>query len=420
MERGKSLPIDAVWVNREKRQRKELTGIEELASSIARTGHLIHPITVMRSGELVAGERRLTAVRSLGWTSIDVQFLEDMPPDEVRLIELEENVARIDLSWQDQCNAIAEYHELRTKTDPEWNKARTAEALNVSLPMLVTKLDVAAEIKKGNQMVVEAPKYSVARGIVSRASERAKTANLINLDAKINPEKSAEIIAKANEVPLVNTDFSTWLNNYSGDPSINFVHCDFPYGVNMHKSDQGAGSSFGTYEDTPDIYWELLNELRRAMDVCIASSAHLMFWFSMDFYHDTKRLLTEMGWKVNPFPLIWHKSDNIGIIPDAQRGPRRIYETAFMASRGDRLIVRPTSNVSSAPSGDKSVHMNQKSEIMLGYFFQMFVDNTTVMLDPTCGSGSAVKAAKAKGAHSVLGLERDPEFYARAVDHFRV
>jgi hypothetical protein len=47
---------------------------------------------------------------------------------------------------------------------------------------------------------------------------------------------------------------------------------------------------------------------------------------------------------------------------------------------------------------------------MLEEFFRMFVDGTTSMLDPTCGSGGALKAAMSLDAADVLGLEKDKEF----------
>jgi predicted RNA methylase len=37
------------------------------------------------------------------------------------------------------------------------------------------------------------------------------------------------------------------------------------------------------------------------------------------------------------------------------------------------------------------------------------------MLDPTCGSGNAVKVAQLLGAERVLGLELNAEFHERAV-----
>ena len=39
-----------------------------------------------------------------------------------------------------------------------------------------------------------------------------------------------------------------------------------------------------------------------------------------------------------------------------------------------------------------------------------FVTDSTRFLDPTCGSGVAIKIAKRLGAHSALGLELDGDF----------
>ena len=59
--------------------------------------------------------------------------------------------------------------------------------------------------------------------------------------------------------------------------------------------------------------------------------------------------------------------------------------------------------------------MSEKSLAMLSHFFRMLVDDSTRMIDPTCGSGNAVKAAANAGASFVLGLERDPTFYENAI-----
>jgi DNA methylase len=92
--------------------------------------------------------------------------------------------------------------------------------------------------------------------------------------------------------------------------------------------------------------------------------------------------------------------------------PRRIYETCLFGSRGDRKIVKSKANACFEQT--VSGHLSVKPEPVLRHFFQMFVDENTIMLDPTCGSGSAVRAAEALGAPRILGIELDPEFTDRA------
>lgn len=420
----RTIAISEIVIDRERRQRRELTGLEELAESIATVG-LINVPVIDRNNVLIAGERRLTACRDiLNWTHIPVQDAESLDPAELHLIELEENVKRVDLPWQDQCRAMAEYHEMRAKLDPDWNQAKTARALGVKDAEVSNRLSVSHALAEGDPLVSKADKYSVALGITQRKAARKKDTAADSIKAMLSPAKPADEelepelhividqLLPAVAVPFQNIDFGEWALTYSGTP-FNFIHCDFPYGVNAESHAQGAGQAFGTYEDGEDVYWALCDVLEQCMDTIIAPSAHMMFWFSMDYYQATLERLTEMGWTVNPFPLVWHKSDNSGILPDPKRGPRRIYETAFLCSRGDRLVVQAVSNVFSAPNV-KNIHMSEKNPDMLRHFFRMFVDETTWMLDPTMGSGNSVVVAKSMQASGYLGLELNPDFFALA------
>jgi ParB-like chromosome segregation protein Spo0J len=414
------VPLDFIWVDRAKRQRRELRNIPALADSITRVGRIIHPPTVERSGELRAGERRWEAAKLLGWTHIEVSFVEDMSEIELQLLELEENVGREDLPWQDECLTVHNFHQLQLQIHPDWTQEQTAERLGMKRETVKDKLGVARELLTSNTMVKEAPLYSTARNITQRKNERAATSTLTNLALTVNPTgKVAQQVAavEAKSAPILHADFHEWSRTYT-DPQFNFIHCDFPYGINADKHDQGQAKEHGGYEDTAEVYWTLLSTLESCMSTLVADSAHLMFWFSMNYYTETKLALEAMGWKVNPMPLIWTKSDGSGILPDPNRGGRQGYETCFHASRGDRKIVRPKLNWYSHPGKDKSIHMSEKPVPMLAHFMEMFVDDYTVLLDPTCGSGNSLKAGAALGAHSVFGLEMNEEFYTRAKENF--
>lgn len=412
-------PIASIIVNRDERQRRELRGIEELAESIHRLG-LIHPPVVDENDVLVAGERRLTALKLLGWTHTPVQLAGELTAMQHQSIELEENIKRVDITWQERALALQKFAELRRTEEPALSQAKIAEELGLTPADVSRNLSVAKALVSGNERVAKADRFSTAVNIVERDTARKQSSAITNLETKVvtlaQPE--AEPAAPPKRiVPLLHEDFHEWAAAYTGQP-FNFIHCDFPYGVGMHKSDQGAGQEYGTYADGEDVYWKLLETLKMGMSNVVAESAHLMFWFSMDFYQRTFDLLTDMGWRVNPFPLVWVKSDNTGIIPDANRGPRRIYETAFFASRGDRQIVGAKANAFAHPGRDKSIHMNEKPVPMLKHFMEMFVDEYSFVLDPTAGSANALKAATSCGAGRVLGLERDLEFFTRSSEAY--
>lgn len=401
------LSVDQIIVNREGRQRRDLENIAELADSIRRLG-LIQPIVVTRSYDLVAGERRLEAIRSLGHTHISVQYTDELEPSVLRAIELEENVKRAALPWQDECKAIYEYFSLRKDADPEFSQADLGEALGMSQPTVSEKMAVAKQLYSGNVRVSEAPRFSTALGITERAAARQDAEALAQL------RHVSRIAVPATEPEsILNHDFNEWIETYEG-PKFNFIHCDFPYGIGADSFNQGSASTHGGYSDSADTYWTLCRTLCNNLDRISTESCHIMFWFSMHYYqHTLDYFSANSDLVLDPFPLLWLKSDNVGILPDPQRGPRRIYETALFGSRGDRKIVGSVSNAYSAPT-DRTFHMSVKPEPVLRNFFRMFVDETTLMLDPTCGSGTSLRAAESLGARHVLGLEINNDFCDQA------
>lgn len=422
-----TIPIDSIYIDRENRQRRELNNIPELAASIRENG-LINPIVVTRDYQLIAGERRYTAHKHLGWDQITVQYLEDMDEESLHLIELEENIRREDLSWQDHVAAVARYHELKKETQPSWSQDDTADALHMSRSNVTKHLLVKNAMDKGVEEVIEAPRFSTAANFAARRAERQKTAVLRDLrqtslptsaESDVVTEEGVEALTQSAEpvstrrANILNTDFMHWSKEIQEVP-FNLIHCDFPYGVNAgDTSGYSSAKSHGGYKDSKDIYFSLLEAFCNRLDNFCAPSAHLIFWFSMDYYQETLDQLRAAGWSITPFPLIWYKSDNTGILPDPQRGPRRIYETAFFGSRGDRKVVRPVGNAT-AGGVTKDFHMSEKPVHILEHFFRLVVDETTTLLDPTCGSGNSVKTAEMMSANYALGLEINSEYVERA------
>lgn len=413
----RTVDITEITVERETRQRQTLTGIDDLAESIHRIG-LINPIVVTADHLLVAGERRYTACVALGWTAIPVQYVEDLSEYELQTIELEENVKRVNLTWQEEVSALDRFHKLKVENEEGWTQQATAEALGYSQQDVAKKLAVAAEMH--NPVVAEAERLSAASNIVSRNAERKKTSTLEGV-GKIFAAAADEATVEGEPlekpslaVPVLNADFHEWQATYTG-PKFNLIHCDFPYGINVADSPRMDATIKDYYDDSPDVYWALLATLMHSMENVVAESAHLMFWHSMKFHAPTIDTLTRMGWKVNPFPLIWHKSDGAGIAPDPQRGPRQTYEACIFATRGDRKITQEgcVANSFAYPGkrdGD-AIHMSEKPMMMLRHFMRMICDEYSTVLDPTCGSGNALKVAETLGASSVLGLEKSEEFY---------
>lgn len=394
------IPVASILVDRASRQRKEVGDVSELADSIRRLG-LIHPIVVDRSLYLIAGERRLEAHRLLDRDVIAVQWADEITEADRRAIELEENVKRKDISWQEQSLAIKEYHEFRKAADPAWSLQNTAKELGYDVASVSRYLGVGSALASGHTRISEAPRFSTAVGIIERERSRNDAATLAAI-AEIEETPGVEDL-------IVNADFIKWSETYDG-PRFNFLHCDFPYGIEADSFNMGGASSHGGYVDSFKHYGNLIDALERGMDSLLGESAHCIFWFSPKHYTYTwQRLSALPGWTFDEYPLIWHKTDNTGIVPRPHHSLRRVYETAFFGWRGDRRTVKAVGNTFGAPT-ERDIHMSVKPQAMLEHFFSAVVDGNTLMLDPTAGSGSALRAALALGAKRVVGLEINPEF----------
>jgi hypothetical protein len=173
------------------------------------------------------------------------------------------------------------------------------------------------------------------------------------------------------------------------------------------------------YDNTESVYWTLVDALVNGMDRIMSYSSHLMFWFNMNFYTETVSRFRKTGLMVHDHPLIWHKTGGPGgqgVVPGtAVTYPRRMYDTALLCVRGNRPLAKPGANSYAAPTVGNKIHPSQKPEPMLRFFLGMLVDETTTMLDPTCGSGAAIRAAEDLGAKGVLGLELDPNYSQAAL-----
>lgn len=96
-----------------KRVRKDLGNLEALKDSLRRYG-LMNPVTINNKYELIAGQRRLEAAKQLGWTTIPVNILDNVPDKISQLeMELEENTQRYDFSDEELLAGYAALEKLR-------------------------------------------------------------------------------------------------------------------------------------------------------------------------------------------------------------------------------------------------------------------------------------------------------------------
>lgn len=123
------VPIEEIIVG--DRRREDMGDITGLAESIRQFG-LLHPIVVDEQKRLVAGGRRLTACKSLGWQEVEVTFLGELSEDELSEIELEENLQRKDLTDAERSKKIKRLVDLAKQIIKKENQSNRGSQIQQS------------------------------------------------------------------------------------------------------------------------------------------------------------------------------------------------------------------------------------------------------------------------------------------------
>lgn len=404
------------------RQRKDLGELDGIKNSFQELGQLV-PIIVDETGNgkflLIAGERRLTAAKQLGWIEIEAKLRTDLSERERTLIEFEENIRRKQLSWVEEIRAVRAFANIAKEP-----LQMVAKSLGMAAET-VSKMITTADAVDADPKLENCPNFTSAYNQYQIRKNRELDAAFedirLNLDPADKLDKPIEEDEKveikqivAPKAPInadfhaLEEDFALWVKNYE-DRRFNFIHCDFPYGLNMGTAPlQNSSPRWDTtderYEDAPETFDRLVISFFENQDKFIADSAHCIFWVAHKNFGKIASRFAYYGWNVCETPLIWHKSDNAGIAPDPYRWPRRTYEIAVFASRGDRKILKIKAASYAGPT-TKEYHLSEKPLDMLSHFFEMVIDGHSEILDPTCGSGTSLRVAKKFGAKRGLGLD---------------
>lgn len=452
-----SVPIDSIHIP-EERQRKKAKANEALISSIRAFG-LFSPIIIRSGCILVAGERRLDAHRQLGLAEINARNIEDLSERNAYLIELQENLAREQLTWQEETEAVAKYHAMRIDEFAGWTQHGTAEELGYSDASISTRLAVAAKLDdpavSGCQTLKAAHTYILAKAHRSVAAARAQGAEFTEAVAsmfepkpvKTKEQLTAEILSIASgetplETPQADTtaslleageraaaylkqkkaeapaenlptgpiicaDFLEWAATYTGIP-FDVIHCDFPYGKNYSgaNTSKQAESSQPVYDDSKSVFDKLLAGFLSLYPKFTAPQAHCLFWHERKYEQEIIDAFVAAGWEHKSYyPIIWTKGNSGS--PGDLASFRHCYEQAHLFSLGKRPLVKMVQDHFPAPVDEKKLHLSQKPVPMLKHFLSGLCDEHSRVLDPTCGSGSAVAAANLLGVDYAVGVEMD-------------
>lgn len=397
------------------RARHDYGDIDGLATSIQHYG-LLHPIIIDKDFNLIAGERRLRACRKLGKKEIEVKLKENLTDAEKMEIELEENLHRKDLTWQEEVAAKLKLHELRQQThgkrvqriksvygEEGWGIKDTAVALDESLGSVSMDLQLAKAMRILPSLAKEKNK--------STAFKKYKRMQEALLRAEIGRRRGK------NPVPnVIHGDYVVATKKMK-DGCFDMILADFPFGVDVKKS-AGLGKRGKeeiAYDDTPYEAMEILRRGAKELYRVLKDDRHAMFFFAMVNYVQVKKTLEEAGFVVEPMPLIWNKTSG----SSAATGDTfpAAYEPIFWCRKGRRALNTTICNVLTyvrTPPNRKK-HPNEKPVPLLVALIEACTFPGEVVYDPVAGGGSTMEAAIETGRECTV-CEQVEMYYMRILD----
>ena len=407
------VPIDSIIVpsNRVRRQFDEAK-LKELSKSIESKGLLQAPVVREDGITLLAGERRLRAIKLLyshggvlrynGFPLsngfIPVVSTSDLDTYLLREAELEENTIRDDLTWQEKAAAISELYSMRSQqreaNGGEYTVSEMVEEL-VSYPAAVTN---SLRLAKGlsDPEIANAPTEKDALKILQKKVETAHRAKLAErFDLSSTPHQ------------VVCLPFQKILPSLT-DNSVDILLTDPPYGIDAQDFGSMADARH-EYEDSIEKALDnISNMLLLTNRICKPESFAFIFC-DIEWFPAIRELLSEFNWTPFRTPLIWNKS--IGMLPWPDYGPRRTYEAIVYAHRGTRKwnVIAPP-DIIAIPGLTRPTFGAEKPRELYSHLLKLCSVPGDVVLDPFAGTGPVLPAATDNRCRAIA-IDSDREKY---------
>ena len=386
-----------------RRHRRDMGDLDGLAASIASLG-LLQPIAVTTDGKLVAGGRRLAAVKQLSWEEIPVHVVTGLD-DAVRHLraERDENICRAPLTLSESI-ALGRKLEtlLATEAKQRQRRAGIANLPNASCGNLPPLGDTEGNKGKTRDKVgaavgLGARTYVKARAVVEAAAEDPETfgdlVGFMDRKGKADPaykemrrrqylrEREQERPAVVGGMGLLTGDFRK-VGRKVPDASVDLIFTDAPYS-----------------DDAVPLYGELAKFAARVLrpgGLCLAYTGVR----SMHKAHDEMAQHLDYFWTFSVF-----HSDDAGMMWVTKLRNKWKPILAFV-----RPPVKPWweyfGDAVIGGGSEKQDHRWQQAVSEAAYFVERLCPAGGLVCDPMCGSGTTLVAA-VQSRRRYVGIEID-------------
>jgi site-specific DNA-methyltransferase (adenine-specific) len=404
--------------------RKEFKNIESLAASIKELG-LIEPVVVEQiNGEywLLAGQRRLKAHLLLGLTEIEAVEKNNLDDWHRRAIELEENIQRENLSWSEEEEGIAEVHKLyqekfgqavEGKKDSGWRIEDTAEMLGKSVGRIHQALTISRALETNPDLADKDSKDAAYKAITVKKDQLIKQ-EIAEVFLKLARENGQE------DVEIRLGDSRLLLREYPNE-SFDFSVIDPPYGIGVHDMQntfpqRGEVRQGIEFDDSRGQLEDVVKPVMKEVHRLLKDDSHLYLFFGIARYTQVRQLLEEIGFWVNPCPVLWIKNNALNLRPWLTFPVN--YEPCFQCSK--KYPPRPFNEIQKLSTFEHpilagKVHPTQKPLEMIKWLVGLCSQKGERGIDPFLGSGTFTLACKELGRRAV-GVELDKVWYFEAMN----
>lgn len=426
-----TIAIDSIVIL-ENRQRREFeaSALQELADSIEK-GQQLQPIVLRRIGKdlvLVAGERRMRALRQIyelgGKAKFQGQWMPlghigyseigELSELEAEEAELEENLCRKDLTWQEHAEATRRIHMLRTA-----QKAAVGEVHTIK----DTAVEVYGKSDGGRIDNTVRQEIILANNLDKPEVAKAKTATeALKVIKKLEEGERNKALAmevgerfSANLHELYQADCIEWMRKYTG-PKYDVMLTDPPYGINAQDFGDAAGKLSNidhTYDDSYENWQQMMPEWCELAYKHAKDQAHAYVFCDIERFAELKQMMLNAGWYVFRTPFTVFKTDS-GRVPLPSHGPRRQSEWLLYAIKGKKEVTCIMGDVIPCQADENMMFGAQKPVGLYINLLQRSVRPGDTVWDTFGGSGPVIPAAHALKCKAVY-VERIPNQYALGV-----
>ena len=402
--------------DRQRRHFDEKT-LVQLSNSIKSSKGLLQAIVLKDDGRtLVAGERRLRAIlllyqlglgiihngRAVPEGHIPFTTLGALSEDDLVEAELEENILRENLTWQEHTAAVAKLHSLRVSADPKHTYQKTAveiagDAANNADNARVSESCILNEhLDDPEVAAARTPKEALK--IVRKKAEARLTEQLAQ---NFNIDQTPHTFLQG--------DFRNF-TNFLETSTVDVILTDPPYGIGADNFGDQAGASHG-YDDSPEYFENVCTDFVVQATRVAKERAHVYAFCDPRGFTFLQELFTAHGWTVWATPLIWSKGN--GMLPDPDCGPRRTYEAILYAHRGRKKLRAVYPDIITCPGLSNPTFGAEKPSALYESILNRSCRPGDLVWDPFVGAGPIFPAANKVNVR-VIGTELNPAKYNHA------